>query len=132
MAGDLIQVNNKVIVLDEVSSKTASIYDVVLPMLGYDSILPDNEVGRYCETLLRNENVSFDKDSPAEATAKGSYRQILAKADHVSYEMIPDQDRDKDEDNDLVNVKFSFDLPTGTYATMFFRELMLTTVARTR
>lgn len=127
VAGDLIQVegSNEVVVVDEASLKNARFEHVVLPLLGYDSLIPNNEVGRYCEALLREENVRFDKDAPAEATIKGSYRRILAKAENVSYEIIPDE-------FNLVNAKFSFDLPAGTYATMFFRELLLSTVARTR
>lgn len=125
--GDLIQIegSNEVVMVDETSLTNAKFEQVVLPMMGYDSLIPNNEVGRYCEALLKEENVRFDKDAPADATIKGSYRRILAKADNVSYEIISDK-------HHSVNAKFSFDLPAGAYATMFFRELMLSTVTRAR
>lgn len=129
VAGDLIQFDNnsEVVLVQDASSTKASIENVVLPMLGYDSLLPENEVGRFCEELLKKDNVQFLKDAPEEAKIKGSYRRLLVRAENVSFEMMPDRSSNAAS---VVNTKFSFDLPAGTYATMFFRELMLTTVAR--
>lgn len=128
VAGDLVLLDgsDKVEIITDASLSTARIDDVVLPMPGYDSLYPKNEVGRMYEALLKEENVRFEKDAPEEAKAKGSYRRLLARAENLSFEFLPGDD----EGGDSVNAKFLFDLPTGTYATMFFRELMLTTVSR--
>jgi len=126
--GDLVLLDGSdevEVVTDATSLSTARIDDVVLPMPGYDSLYPKNEVGRMYEALLKEENVRFEKDAPEEAKVKGSYRRLLARAENLSFEIVP-----SDEKVDSVNAKFLFDLPTGTYATMFFRELMLTTVSR--
>jgi len=130
VAGDLVQFDgsNEVVVVKDACSTKASMENVVLPMLGYDSLLPENAVGRFCKELLKQENVQFLKDVPEEAKTKGSYRRLLARAGNVSFEMMPGDSSCNAPSS--MNAKFSFDLPAGTYATMFFRELMLTTVAR--
>lgn len=122
--GDLIKVreSEQILIVDETTLHNANIEDVVLPMPGFDSIYPKNEVLIFFEKIMKEENVSFLKNVPDEAKIKGSYRRLIERADNVSYELT--------NDDDSVNVKFSFNLPSGTYATMFFRELMLSTVAR--
>jgi tRNA(Glu) U13 pseudouridine synthase TruD len=88
---------------------------------------------------------------PEEGTSKGSYRHIIAHAmnNDVKFRRIFSRDEDKKYNhnetknvavndagslsrrhNEDVNVQFKFQLPKGSYATMFLRELMLTTVVR--
>lgn len=105
-------------------STNESIEKVVLPMPGYDVQYPTNEIGQLYQDLMEGENVQFDKSAPEESKAKGSYRCLVTSVANLTYEY------ELIEERDLANVMFSFDLPKGSYATMFFRELMLKTVAR--
>jgi tRNA pseudouridine13 synthase len=98
--------------------------DVVLPLPGYSICYPDNDVGACYRDILNRDGIAFEKDAPEEATTKGSYRHLIAKATNLYHELLVD-----DEDS-APNVRFQFDLPKGSYATMFLRELMLTTVVR--
>jgi tRNA pseudouridine13 synthase len=99
--------------------------NVVLPMVGYDVLYPTNKIGECYQSFLAGENVKFEKNAPDESTAKGSYRRLVARADNLSYEMLANNSA-----SGTTDVRFIFDLPKGSYATMFFRELMLKTVAR--
>ena len=76
-------------------------------------------------SLLERDAVSFSKDGPPESTAKGSYRRLVSRAYNVSFEALAASGGDGNLD-----VRLQFDLPTGSYATMFLRELMYTTVVR--
>jgi tRNA(Glu) U13 pseudouridine synthase TruD len=88
---------------------------------------------------------------PEEGTSKGSYRHIIVHAinNDINYSRIFSRDEAKNNShnetknvavndagilsrchNEDVNVQFKFQLPKGSYATMFLRELMLTTVVR--
>ena len=98
--------------------------NVVLPMAGYDTIYPDNEIGTLYKEFLDNENVAFDKNvAHDEAKARGSYRRVIANVDQFTYELVPSE-------SSLVNVQLKFNLPKGSYANMHLRELLLKTVAR--
>jgi TruD family tRNA pseudouridine synthase len=104
-------------------SLNEAIEKVVLPMPGYDVRYPQNEIGQLYQDLLTRENVRFDKSAPEESKAKGAYRRLITSVSNLTYELLP-------LEGDSVNVKFSFELPKGSYATMLLRELMLKTVAR--
>lgn len=98
-----------------------TINHVVLPLPGYDTVYPDNEVGdRYREELALDK-IEFRKGAVGESTARGSYRSLVGCATNLSLQL--------EEDGDSRNVRCHFDLPSGSYATMFLRELMRTTTA---
>jgi len=99
-----------------------SLESVVLPLPGYVVQYPKNEIGRYYEEVLMREKVQFNKEAPEEATAKGSYRRLVAVASNLNYKLT--------KEGESINAMFSFDLSKGSYATMLLRELMLTTVVR--
>jgi len=96
--------------------------DVVLPLPGYNIKYPDNDIGALYEDMMKKDGVSFQKDAPLESTAKGSYRRLFVKARNMSFHAL--------ESEKGTHLKIKFDLPRGSYATMFLRELMLTTVVR--
>lgn len=123
---------NSVRVVDDDSS-CVNVADVVLPLPGYTVQYPKNEIGELYHDFLKKENVSFDRGAPPEATARGSYRSLVAFARNleVSFEggdttTFAGMDQDTVADSILLK----FDLPSGSYATMLLRELMLTTVTR--
>jgi tRNA pseudouridine13 synthase len=115
----------KVVVSDEEES-AVKLSQVVLPLPGYKIQYPENEIGQVYQKLLQRDDVSFDKDAPAEATAKGSYRRLITSPGNleVSFDAI-------DESAQTSNsMKLKFDLPKGCYATVLMRELFLSTATR--
>lgn len=126
VVGDLIVGDDdKVLVVTSDMVSTTSLYQVVLPLPGYHIQYPTNGMGQRYEQLLQNENVKFEKEAPLEATAKGSYRRLVVPMNSLEVE-FPDV-ASTDEVNSF---QISFDLPSGSYATMLLRELMVTTVTR--
>lgn len=121
------------VVTDDAS--TIDIANVVLPLPGYAVQYPDNEIGELFRHFLAKENVSFDRSAPSEATAKGSYRPLIAFAHNleVDFDSIEGNDAsasETEQDTVAAAFKLEFDLPSGSYATMLLRELMLTTIVR--
>mmetsp|Transcript_21847 Transcript_21847/g.32161 ORF Transcript_21847/g.32161 Transcript_21847/m.32161 type:complete len:298 (-) Transcript_21847:297-1190(-) len=113
------------------------ISQVVLPLPGYDVQYPSNEIGKFYEDILLRDNVSFCKDTVAEATAKGTYRDIVAFAKDLEWEKVKDggenskHGEEEMQQSDIVDTfKIRFELGSGSYATMMLRELMTTTLAR--
>jgi len=108
-----------------VAADTSSIdiADVVLPLPGYAVQYPENAIGSLYRDFMKKENVCFDRNAPSEATSKGSYRSLVAFAQNLEVSF--------GEASDTVSAfTLKFDLPSGSYATMLMRELMLTTIAR--
>lgn len=105
---------------------SASIARVVLPMPGYGVQYPTNDIGQLYKEFLQQENVHFDKNAlHDECKAHGSYRRLISYAENLNFEFIPSTEK-----RPAVDVKFTFSLNKGSYATMLLRELMLRTVAR--
>ena len=123
VTGDLLlRQGSEVVEVVKGEPKDESIFTVVLPMPGTDVRYPDNATGLLYKEILEKDGVKFDKDAPDDAKAKGSYRRLVVKASNLSHEVTPT--------DSTTNMKLSFDLPSGSYATMLLRELMLTTVVR--
>lgn len=98
---------------------------IVLTMPGHGVLYPANEIGQLYQDILNRENVQFDKSAQEEESkAKGSYRRLITSVGNLAYDLLPAAG------GGSVDATFSFDLPKGSYATMFLRELMLKTVAR--
>jgi tRNA pseudouridine13 synthase len=127
VTGDLIDEDGVVRIVDDsfLSSKCLRFEDVVLPLPGYDVQYPSHKVGEYYRDLLERDGVDFRKDAPPESTAKGDYRKLVTRAYNFTFEPTA-----RNNDGQQLDVKLKFDLPTGSYATMLLRELMLTTVVR--
>jgi tRNA(Glu) U13 pseudouridine synthase TruD len=130
VAGDLLLAegcSNKPFVASESDVGSKSIANVVLPMPGYGTIYPSNDIGQLYQKFLEQENVHFDKNAlHDESKARGSYRRLIAYVENLTYEVAPSNENS----TEVVDVKFTFSLLKGSYATMFLRELMLKTVAR--
>jgi TruD family tRNA pseudouridine synthase len=125
--GDLIQrkENEDNVELATGDLSDLSIYDVVLPLPGYDVLYPSNRMSKLYKDILDRSKVSFEKSAPPEATAKGGYRRLLVEASDLNCETFQEETKPH-----LLSARLSFDLPKGSYATMLLRELLLTTVAR--
>jgi tRNA pseudouridine13 synthase len=128
------ETNDVRVVGDDISSIDVS--QVVLPLPGYSIRYPENEIGELYHEFLNVDNVRFDRSAPAEATAKGGYRPLIAFAEgvEVSFDCKSMDDSKADAvdtaPGTVTDFKLKFDLPSGSYATMLMREMLLTTVAR--
>ncbi|CAB9498615.1 Pseudouridylate synthase 7 homolog-like protein [Seminavis robusta] len=113
-------------VVDSTNVSSVSMRQVVLPLPGYGVQYPTNDIGTLYQEFLQKDKIGFEKKGPDEGTAKGSYRRLIVKAGNMRLATVEDG-----EDTALASsVKICFDLPSGSYATMLLREMMLTTVAR--
>eukprot|EP00532_Pseudo-nitzschia_australis_P004283 CAMPEP_0168193906 /NCGR_PEP_ID=MMETSP0139_2-20121125/18875_1 /TAXON_ID=44445 /ORGANISM="Pseudo-nitzschia australis, Strain 10249 10 AB" /LENGTH=763 /DNA_ID=CAMNT_0008117331 /DNA_START=99 /DNA_END=2387 /DNA_ORIENTATION=+ len=115
--------NVKVVEGTEVPS--IEISQVVLPLPGYNVRYPEHEIGQLYRDLLEADNIGFEKESVPEATAKGNYRKFIVHPGNLMANI-------DSSDSSSKSMKLSFELPKGCYATMLLRELMLTTVARSK
>ena len=81
-----------------------------------------NEIGDLYREILENDGVELCKDnSTPEATAKGSYRKLIQQAHNLKWEIVAETGEQKSEAiyDPVVNAaKFTFELSSGTYATM--------------
>lgn len=127
VAGDLIKADgDEVSIATEDTASNHTLEQVVLPLPGYNMQYPDNEIGKRYMELLADENVKFEKNAPLEATAKGSYRRLIVAMTSLEIRLL-----EEDESSSTADAfQLSFDLPSGSYATMLLRELMVSTVTR--
>jgi len=126
IVGDLVQRSGGKDEVEFVTSASKSLYelgDIVLPLPGYSVRYPGHSIGDMYHQKLSEDGVVFSKSAPLESTAKGSYRRLFVRAENMSFDTLEDGEKE-------LHMKLRFSLPTGSYATMFLRELMLTTVVR--
>ena len=114
--------------------------DLVIPIVGYEIYYPKNDVKDYIEELLKKDGLSF-KDFEYQAVnfnSTGYFRKVIEKPlKNITYEIINHDDPDIDlqtpyynvephpkiSGNKYTSIRFVFQLPQSTYATMLFREL---------
>ncbi|KAA1067621.1 hypothetical protein PGT21_011657 [Puccinia graminis f. sp. tritici] len=128
-----------------------TIYDVVLPLVGYNIIYPENELGDQYLKIIRQDGLDPDKlyRSQAEYSMGGTYRKILHLPRDVQSQVYEYEDPDlpltqADEDSllgfELPNLKewtaesaeqkknlalkVEFTLGSSAYATMALREIL--------
>eukprot|EP00934_Nitzschia_sp_Nitz4_P000955 Nitzschia sp. Nitz4//scaffold13_size275219//24678//30498//NITZ4_000840-RA/size275219-processed-gene-0.125-mRNA-1//-1//CDS//3329535912//955//frame0 len=118
--GDLYQADNDgPIEVVKSEDNTIQFSQIVLPLPGHSIQYPDNEIRQVYEDLMKQDGVAFDKNAPEESTAKGGYRRLIVLPKDVKHDRLSED-----------AVRFSFQLPKGSYATMLLRELMLVTATR--
>ncbi|XP_067946503.1 pseudouridylate synthase 7 homolog isoform X1 [Watersipora subatra] len=125
--------------------KNYTIYDVVIPLPGYNIILPENETGEMITELLKEQNLSITSLKCAgklkEYSLPGSYRHLVVKPKQLSSSLSHYDDVTEElvqSDLDILNKKslvikhsgkfqaliLEFSLPSSSYATMLLREVM--------
>ncbi|KAF0698323.1 Aste57867_11043 [Aphanomyces stellatus] len=112
LAGDLVQdpETKQIRVVDRPEDEDMA--NVVLPLVGTKIQYPANDVGAHYAAILRDDDVdvaSWCQD----ATVKGAYRHVLCRAAHLTWHA--------DGEKDII---VAFQLPPGSFATVFLRELM--------
>lgn len=125
--GDLVQLGDgrdiHIVTAEDVS--TWGISDVVLPLPGLGVQYPKNCIGQNYQELLDRDNIVFKKNGPEECASRGSYRKLVCKCSNVNLSIVS-----RGAGGSARDVKLSFDLPRGSFATMVLRELMTSTVDR--
>jgi len=112
-----------------------SIYDVVLPLPGYDIKKPSGDLGVLYNKVLSEEfhlvsQDCFQPKSKALWDLPGAYRYIMAKPKSLQYSIgyydgvNSDVAELKQNGGEFKAVRVSFELPTSSYATMAIREVM--------
>ncbi|ESO99516.1 hypothetical protein LOTGIDRAFT_113644 [Lottia gigantea] len=121
-----------------------TIYDVVLPLPGYNMVYPQNNIGEcYKEMLLKDSiELSTMRTKQREYSLSGTYRKILVKPNNVDKDILlyndttislttSDLDRLNGEpepisipDGKFKALKIEFSLPPAAYATMALREIL--------
>jgi len=116
-----------------------TIYDIVMPVIGYRVKFPNNEMKSLILGLLEKDGLSLDhfKNSSLFYYAVGYYRKILERTSNVKHDILKFDNQDEDLQEANYNIKshpspngskfkalrIQFALPQATYATMLFREL---------
>ncbi|KAJ2592402.1 multisubstrate pseudouridine synthase 7 [Coemansia sp. RSA 1797] len=138
------------VLVTEENASDYSIYDVVLPLPGWDVRYPEHQVKNVYEELMAKDGLSpsgLAKHPLKEYRLAGAYRHFLIKPRDFMYEWMRYNDdalplarSDSDaiegkhdpesiEFGQNVALKLKFDLPPSAYATMLLRELMRTETA---
>lgn len=136
--------------LEDVQSYT--IYDVVLPLAGYNIIYPGNEIGELYLKMIRRDGLDPDRlyRSQAEYSMAGAYRKILHLPKDVNCQLYEYEDPElplsqadedillglespslnewvddsNDHENKNLALKVEFTLGSSAYATMALREIL--------
>lgn len=140
IAGDLVwdDKNAKTVkVLSAEEAASASVFDVVLPRPGRDVDFPANSIGSLMRQYIRldldwdMEDLSIEVCASDEADwpLAGDYRSLLCKPTCLRWAVEPEEDVPRGEQETVAAarrlhcVTLAFNLPRGSYATMFFREI---------
>ncbi|PLW53999.1 hypothetical protein PCANC_06857 [Puccinia coronata f. sp. avenae] len=94
--------------------KAFTIYDVVLPLVGYNIVYPENELGDQYLKIIRQDGLDPDKlyRSQAEYSMGGTYRKILHLPRDVQSQVYEYEDPDLPLTQADEDVLLGFELPT--------------------
>ena len=90
----------RVVTSEDVAANKYNIFDVVLPLLGYDVKFPEHDVGRtWYESELKKLNVSFEdlgsRKNRGPFSLGGTYRHAFQRALDLDWELIRYSDVDE-------------------------------------
>lgn len=85
-----VQPRVKVVSAEDIASQRYTITDVVLPVPGYESLYPDNEIGAYYDELLAADNLSRQSYDVCHVTyrEKGVYRRMIQAPKDFEWQII--------------------------------------------
>jgi tRNA pseudouridine13 synthase len=154
LLGDLVQASHdakdiKVVTQEDLDNKKFTLEDVVLPLVGTKTKLPENESGKMAEKLFEELGVSMDmlgNIQDRDLTLVGDYRKLLCRPKDVDSSIIEYYDelqpliqtdlmklngqeltilpKKTEEDKPLTGMVVGFTLTSSSYATIALRELM--------
>jgi tRNA pseudouridine13 synthase len=135
----------------DIDARTFTLRDVVLPICGYDSLLPQNETGTDFTDMLAQDGLSLDSFRTCHPVYRmtGAYRRLLQVPAGLSWRILrysdPNAELARTElthvrarpgdalppagaeaespEGPLRALSLEFTLPPGTYATMLLREV---------
>jgi len=141
--------NVMVVTQEDITLNKYQLDDVVLPLLGTKSQLPENESGKLYEQVLEEIGVKaemFQKIQDRDITCPGDYRKLICRPKDVDYSIVEYNDpvqpllqtdlmkltgtkvlEEKLADENvapLLGMVVGFTLPSSAYATIALRELM--------
>ncbi|KAK5644034.1 hypothetical protein RI129_007879 [Pyrocoelia pectoralis] len=141
---ELTQTGTEVKVLTESDLSTYTIYDVVLPLPGYDITYPDNEVKNWYKEILEENGLTLEvsKQKVKTYNLSGTYRKILAQVKNLSWktvkydhpndilirsdyeELTGAEEQKRHSDGQYKGLCLDFCLDSSCYATMVLREIL--------
>lgn len=127
---DNISPDGYVIVKEETASKIneeikSGKLGVSIPLIGYDSNLPEDKPRELVEKILQEEELNpgmFKLQSAPEISSRGMFRLIILKISDLELLEISSDDYTED----AIKITVSFSLRKGSYATVVLREIMKT------
>ncbi len=103
-----------------------SIFDVVLPLIGRDSMKPTNEIGAFFDSSLAEIDLKLLHSEKTLFDLPGSYRSLLQRPINLGICELFHSDADEfiteTSTGVLRALQLKFTLPTSAYATMLLRE----------
>ena len=142
---DVYSAETKIKILEESDLSSYTIYDIVLPLPGMDSVYPKNRIGEMYQEMLDREGITkemFVNNSHKDFQVRGGYRKLVGKPKHLTWKFfkyndssIPlivspiDLKNGAKEPSSVETGKFSalkveFILTTASYATICLREII--------
>jgi tRNA(Glu) U13 pseudouridine synthase TruD len=137
-----------VVTEEDIAFGRYSMRDVVLPLIGRDTLYPFHPTGEYMRSLLQERNLlnHFESSHQNDLIQRGAYRRVIEYPDDFTYRLVnyshADDILQSSERNTLfpsetspetlqseqthLGLVIEFNLPPGSYATMLLRELTKT------
>ena len=144
VVGDLVMEGEQVKRVEEGEVDKYTIYDIIMPLAGHNSVYPGGEVGEKYKEMLKMDELDHEKlwRPQREYSMEGSYRRMIHLPKDVTWEVIRyvtgDEQLLKSAEEDILNLEvdkvdgekkklalsMNFNLGSGTYATMLLREVL--------
>ena len=102
--------------LGELVFVKSGLKSIKVPIIGFGSQIPDDEIGKIIKRLMETEGITqrdFVIQSMPELSAEGGERDISAEISNLEIKKIDD-----------LTYKIRFSLPKGCYATMAVKQMM--------
>ncbi|XP_067646698.1 pseudouridylate synthase 7 homolog [Eurosta solidaginis] len=145
-AGAALNEKIKTLTEEDIASGEYTIYDVVMPLLGFNIMYPDNEIGTWYEEIFEKYGLSHDdlQNSCSFHSLAGSYRKFLIRPNEFTwsnrkysqpYEYLLSSDWDHiigkaaeidklGNNGDSTAILLDFCLPRSVYVPVLLRELL--------
>lgn len=95
---DSVAAGVHVVTEEDVVQNRFTMWDLVLPLVGYESVFPSNEIGNYFHSLLEIDGLSIQtfKNCSQAYRMKGGYRKVIQKPGNLEWELKQYSDPNED------------------------------------